>query len=76
VIGVPDARLGEVGRAYVVRRPGAVSTSDDLIAWSRREMANYKVPRTVEFVSALPRNAGGKVLKGELRGLGGRHSGE
>lgn len=69
VIGVPDARLGEVGRAYVVRRPGAVSTSDDLIAWSRREMANYKVPRSVEFVSALPRNAGGKVLKGELRGL-------
>ncbi|MFF8229073.1 FadD3 family acyl-CoA ligase [Streptomyces caelestis] len=67
VIGVPDARLGEVGRAYVVRRPGATLTADDLIAWSRREMANYKVPRSVEFVAELPRNASGKVVKGALR---------
>lgn len=68
VIGVPDGRLGEVGKAYVVRREGSVLTSDDLIAWSRREMANYKVPRAVEFVADLPRNASGKVVKGELRG--------
>lgn len=67
VIGVPDGRLGEVGKAYVVRRPGSVLTGDDLIAWSRREMANYKVPRAVEFVPELPRNASGKVVKGELR---------
>ena len=42
-------------------------TADDLIAWSRREMANYKVPRAVDFVTELPRNASGKVRKGELR---------
>nr|WSY54087.1 FadD3 family acyl-CoA ligase [Streptomyces sp. NBC_00886] len=68
VIGVPDARLGEVGKAYVVRRPDVTLTADDLIAWARREMANYKVPRAVEFVGELPRNASGKVVKGELRG--------
>ncbi|MCY0955001.1 FadD3 family acyl-CoA ligase [Streptomyces sp. H27-S2] len=67
VVGVPDPRLGEVGKAYAVRRPGSTLTSDDLIAWSRREMANYKVPRAVEFVAELPRNASGKVLKRELR---------
>ncbi|MEU6300428.1 FadD3 family acyl-CoA ligase [Streptomyces erythrochromogenes] len=67
VVGVPDPRLGEVGKAYAVRRPGSTLTADDLIAWSRREMANYKVPRAVEFVTELPRNASGKVLKRDLR---------
>lgn len=67
VVGVPDSRLGEVGRAYVVRRPRSALTADDLITWSRREMANYKVPRTIAFVTELPRNASGKVVKGELR---------
>ncbi|MEU8527440.1 MULTISPECIES: FadD3 family acyl-CoA ligase [Streptomyces] len=67
VIGISDPRLGEVGKAFAVRRPGATVTADDLIAWSRREMANYKVPREVEFVTELPRNASGKVVKGELR---------
>ncbi|MGW0365326.1 FadD3 family acyl-CoA ligase [Streptomyces sp. NPDC002990] len=67
VVGVPDPRLGEVGKAYAVRRPGSTLTADDLLAWCRREMANYKVPRAVEFVPELPRNASGKVLKRELR---------
>ncbi|MFE7122392.1 AMP-binding protein, partial [Streptomyces sp. NPDC057654] len=47
VVGIPDARLGEAGKAFAVRRAGATLTADDLIAWSRREMANYKVPREV-----------------------------
>ncbi|MGX1757732.1 FadD3 family acyl-CoA ligase [Streptomyces lydicus] len=67
VVGIPDPRLGEVGKAYAVRRAGSLLTADDLIAWSRREMANYKVPREVTFVTALPRNAGGKILKALLR---------
>ncbi|WP_329399796.1 FadD3 family acyl-CoA ligase [Streptomyces melanogenes] len=67
VVGVPDGRLGEVGRAFVVRRAGSVLSADELIAWARREMANFKVPREVWFLGELPRNAGGKVVKGVLR---------
>jgi len=67
VIGVPDERMGEVGMAFVVPVPGATLESADLIAWSREHMANYKVPRYVEVVDALPSNASGKVLKFELR---------
>jgi HIP---CoA ligase len=74
VIGVPDARLGEVGVAFVVPRPvtGAVDNPPDpaeVIAWCRERMANFKVPRTVIVVSELPRNASGKVVKFELRPL-------
>jgi len=67
VIGVPDERMGEVGRAYVIVRSGKTVTEADLIAWSREAMANYKVPRSFVVVPDFPRNAAGKVLKGELR---------
>jgi HIP---CoA ligase len=63
VVGVPDARLGEVGKALIVLKPDATVTSEEVIAWSRGVMANFKVPRHVEFVSALPQNAMGKVQK-------------
>ena len=67
IVGVPDARMGEVGYAFVVLRPGRTLDADELIAWCRERMANYKVPRYVEIVDALPLNASGKVLKYELR---------
>lgn len=67
VIGVEDERMGEVGKAFVVLRPGTLLTAADFIDWCRHHMANYKVPRYVELVPALPLNASGKVLKGELR---------
>jgi HIP---CoA ligase len=67
VIGVPDARLGEVGKAFVVTRPGCQLTESDVIAHCRERVANYKVPRQVEFPSQLPRNPAGKPLKRLLR---------
>jgi acyl-CoA synthetase (AMP-forming)/AMP-acid ligase II len=67
VIGVPDARLGEVGMAFVVLRAGVDAKGTDIVRWCRDEMANYKVPRVVELVDELPLNATGKVMKDELR---------
>jgi acyl-CoA synthetase (AMP-forming)/AMP-acid ligase II len=67
VVGVPDERMGEVGLAYVVPAPGRAFTPDDVIAWCRDNMANYKVPRRVEIVDALPLTASGKVMKFALR---------
>lgn len=68
VVGVPDPRLGEVGRAYVVPRPGAALTEADVLEFCAGRLAGYKRPRAVEFRAELPRNAGGKVLKTVLRG--------
>lgn len=67
VIGVPDERMGEVGKAFVVLRPGTSATEEELIAWARANIANYKVPRYVEFMDALPTSAQGKVQKDRLR---------
>jgi len=68
VIGIPDPRLGEVGQAFVIRRAGTALDEAALLAWCRDNMANYKVPRRIEFVDALPTNAAGKVQKFALRG--------
>jgi acyl-CoA synthetase (AMP-forming)/AMP-acid ligase II len=67
VIGVPDERMGEVGMAFVVPARGAQPTPESIIAWCRKNMANYKVPRQVEIVDELPMNAIGKVTKFVLR---------
>jgi acyl-CoA synthetase (AMP-forming)/AMP-acid ligase II len=68
VIGVPDDRLGQVGKAFIVVKDGKTAVScDELIAWSRDRMAGFKVPRFVEFLDELPLNATGKVMKDRLR---------
>jgi acyl-CoA synthetase (AMP-forming)/AMP-acid ligase II len=68
VIGVPDERLGEVGKACVVAKPGQAIDEKQLLAWCKEQMANYKVPRYVEVLDALPMNPAGKVMKFQLRG--------
>lgn len=65
VIGVPDERLGQVGKAFVVAKSKV--SADDLLAWCRDRMAGFKVPRFIEFRDELPLNATGKVMKDELR---------
>jgi fatty-acyl-CoA synthase len=66
VIGVPDERWGEVGRAILVLKPGRSLTEAEVIEHCRSHLARFKVPRAVAFIDALPRNAAGKVLKREL----------
>jgi len=67
VVGIPDERMGEIGKAFVVLRPGREVDAAALTAWARDNMANYKVPRVIEFCQELPRNAAGKVLRSQLR---------
>ena len=67
MIGVPDDRLGEEIKAFVVLKPGATLAADGLIAWSKEQLAAYKYPRTVEIRESLPLGPTGKVFKRALR---------
>jgi long-chain acyl-CoA synthetase len=67
VVGVPDDRLGEEVKAFIVRKPGVTLSEDDLISWFREQFASFKYPRVVEFRDALPLGATGKILKRELK---------
>lgn len=69
VVGRPDRRLGEVVAAFVVPRPGCTPDPAELITWCRERFANFKVPRAVRVLDALPTNATGKVTKAALRDL-------
>ncbi len=67
VIGIPHEKYGEEVKAYIVLHEGATTTQEEIIAWSKKQMANYKYPRIVEIVESLPMSATGKILKKELR---------
>ncbi len=70
IVGVPDARWGEVGKAFVVLRQGMTATEAELLSHMQHLLAGYKVPRTVEFRDHLPTSAAGKILKRVLLGEG------
>ena len=74
VVGIPDQRLGEVGCAFIVSAAGETPIEEEIIQWSRKEMANFKTPRVIKFLDNLPLNASGKVLKYELRKLAQKDS--
>ena len=67
VIGVPHEKWGETAKAIVVRAPGTEATPEEIIAFSREQLAKFKCPTSVDFVDVLPRNPSGKVLKKDLR---------
>ncbi len=67
VIGVPDDKWGEAVKAIVVPRAGATPDAASIIAWARERLAGYKIPKTIEFIDALPRNPSGKLLRRKLR---------
>ncbi len=67
VIGVPDPKWNEVGRAIVALKPEAALTAEALLQWCAGQLAGYKIPKSVVFVDALPRNTLGKIMRGELK---------
>ncbi|MEP3246146.1 MAG: long-chain fatty acid--CoA ligase [Sneathiella sp.] len=67
VIGLPDDKWGEIGCAVLALKPGSSLTADDILSHCRTNLATFKVPKQIEFIKALPRNATGKVLKRTLR---------
>ena len=69
VIGVPDQYRGEAVKAFVVLKPETEATADELLAFCKERLAKYKLPSLIEFLSALPKSAVGKVLRRELRDL-------
>jgi long-chain acyl-CoA synthetase len=66
VAGVPDLRRGETVKAWVVKKPGDTTTEEELMEWSKSELAKYKYPRLIEFREELPKTTVGKILKREL----------
>jgi len=68
VVGVPDPKWGEVGKAFVVLKPGQTASAEELLAHLGDSLARYKIPRQIEFVASLPISPAGKVLRRELRG--------
>ena len=67
VIGVPDDTWGEAVKAVIVLTADASVTTEELISYARTRIAGYKVPKTIDYVDALPRNPSGKILRRELR---------
>ena len=67
VVGLPDARWGEAVHAVIIPARDSAATPEQIIAWSREQLAHFKCPKSAEFVTTLPRTTTGKVLKRELR---------
>ena len=67
IIGIPDEKWGEVGLAFIALKPNESLSDEDIINHCLKNLAKFKIPKSVEFIEALPRNATGKVLKRTLR---------